>query len=124
MALKLYKKKLNYSYTFGIFPTIELLKTKPEKVLAVLLASNAKDSEGIRIIRSLCKKNQIRIDIGDNAIRKIAIKEKTQVLAAFKKYSDEPAENTNHLVLVEPSLPGNMGTVIRSMVGFNMKNLI
>lgn len=124
MSLRLYKKKLNYSYTFGIFPTIELLKSKPEKVLAVLLSSKAKDTEGIREIRKLCKKNQIRIDIGDKAIRKIAIKEKTQVLAAFKKYSDEPEANSNHVVLVEPSLPGNMGTIIRTMVGFNVPNLI
>lgn len=123
MALKLYKKKLNYSYALGTFPVIELLQTKPEKVLAVLVSSKAA-GEGIEKVRELCRKHQIRIDIGDKAIGKIAIKEKTQVLAAFKKYSADPKADTNHIVLVEPSLPGNLGTVIRTAVGFEIPNII
>ena len=37
VPLKKYAKKMNHSYTFGAFPTIELLKNQPEHVLKVLL---------------------------------------------------------------------------------------
>lgn len=35
MILKKYKKQLEYFYNFGAFATIELINTKPDKVIGI-----------------------------------------------------------------------------------------
>jgi TrmH family RNA methyltransferase len=44
--LRPYKKDADYSYTLGLFPTLELLQHRPEAVSRVLVSSKAADSEG------------------------------------------------------------------------------
>lgn len=123
MTLKIYKKKLDYSYSFGIHPTIELLESRPQSVSTVLLSADTQESDGIAKIKALCKRNNINFDYADKAISKLAIKEKTHVIGVFKKFKSPLKANENHVVLVNPSIPGNLGTIIRSMVGFNFNNL-
>lgn len=123
MTLKIYKKKLEYSYSFGIHPTIELLESRPQSVSTVLLSADTQESDGIAKIKALCKRNNINFDYADKAISKLAIKEKTHVIGVFKKFKSPLKANENHVVLVNPSIPGNLGTIIRSMVGFNFTNL-
>lgn len=38
--MKLYKKGDDTTYTLGVFPTIELLKTKPQQVVRVVVHSS------------------------------------------------------------------------------------
>jgi TrmH family RNA methyltransferase len=45
-------------------------------------------------------------------------------MGVFKKYATTLDENSNHLVLVEPRNMGNLGTIIRTMLGFQFKNLV
>lgn len=123
MALKIYKKELDYSYSLGTFPTIELLSTRPEQCRTVLLAGGIGNPEGIVRIKQLCEANHINIDIADKLISKIAIKDKTQVVGVFRKYGSKLLPNQDHIVLVNPSAPGNVGTIIRSAVGFGVDNL-
>ena len=59
MSLRIYKKTADYSYTFGIFPTIELLLKKPDSVITVLLDPRTDDSEGVAQIKELCDKHHI-----------------------------------------------------------------
>ena len=40
IKMKKYNKKLPYSYTLGAFPTIELLKKYPKKVMKVFTHSD------------------------------------------------------------------------------------
>ena len=119
-----YQKKFDYSYSFGIYPTIELLKFQPKKVIKVILHSRAKNSNGVRQIIDLCKKNQVRTEIADGLIQKISGSENTYAIGVFDKYSTKIEENKNHLVLVNPEDTGNLGTVIRSALGFGIKNLV
>ena len=35
--MKVYQKNADYSYTLGVFPTIQLLKSKPEIITQVYL---------------------------------------------------------------------------------------
>lgn len=121
--IKRYQKKYDYSYAFGTFPVIELLKKHPEKVLKILLQSRAEDSEGVEEIISLCEKNRIPFEYADRTIERISVKENTYVVGLFKKYKLELERDTDHLVLVNPSNLGNIGTIIRTMLGFGFKNL-
>lgn len=121
--LKKYQRKFDYSYAFGTYPTIDLLKHKRESVLKVLLNSHHDGSEGVQEVQRLCSELGIKIEVQDRAIEKIAFKENTYTVGVFKKYECELDSERNHLVLVEPRNMGNLGTIIRTMLGFNVRNL-
>lgn len=124
MKIKKYQKKYDYSYTFGIYPVIDLLKYQSDKVITIFLKSDAEDSEGIGEIKVLCKEKNVPINISDKSINKVAVKENTYVMGVFRKYESQLDIECNHLVLVEPRNMGNLGTIIRTMLGFNFKNLV
>ncbi len=124
MSLRIYKKKLEYSYTFGLFPTIELLEKKPGVVKTVLLSGENKDVEATNRIKKLCNKNRINFDVGPHAIHKLAPKENTHAIGVFEKYKTKLNDTEAHVMLVNPSDMGNIGTIIRTMVGFGLKNLV
>lgn len=121
--LKKYQKKYDYSYSFGTYPTIDLINHKRESLIKVLVKSKHDESEGVNAVLDLCKRLNIPVEVADRAIDKIATKENTYVLGIFKKYDSELDPQANHLVLVEPRNMGNLGTIIRTMLGFDVTNL-
>jgi len=121
--LKKYQKKFSHSYAFGIYPTLDLLRNRKESVLKVLLQEDSVKSEGVKEIVEMCKKEGIHYEVNDRLIEKLAIKENTYVVGVFKKYVLELEKEKNHIVLVEPKNMGNVGTIIRTMLGFGYKNL-
>ena len=50
-------------------------------------------------------------------------KDNCMIIGVFKKYHYKLEHNVNHVVLVNPSDMGNLGTIIRSCVGFGITNL-
>lgn len=122
MKIKAYHKDFDYTYTLGVFETIELLEQKPELVLRVYIKSNSYKNKGVSIINDLCKKNKIDLIESDNTINKLSKKDNCFAIAIIKKYS-MTLSNDNHVVLVNPGDMGNMGTIIRTMLGFNYTNL-
>ncbi|WP_062106535.1 hypothetical protein [Bacillus niameyensis] len=64
-VLKRYQRDFSHSYTFGVFPTIELMKHKPQMVEKVILNSKGLENAGIGKINDLCKKMRIPIMIND-----------------------------------------------------------
>lgn len=123
MSLKIYKKQLDVSYTFGVFPTIELLRKAPNLVKTILISSDARQHLGVKEIIDLCHEYKLNYDFGDRAIRKLAVKENTNVIGVFSKFTTKLETNSNHLLLFNPNDMGNVGTIIRTMAGFNMHNL-
>jgi TrmH family RNA methyltransferase len=121
--LKKYQKKFNYSYSFGIYPTLDLLKERGESVVKVILRNDSTRFDGVTEIVDLCKQKNISLEYNDRLIGKIAFKENTYAIGVFRKYESKLIEGENHIVLVEPRNMGNVGTIIRSMVGFGFKNL-
>lgn len=124
MKIKKYQKKYEFSYAFGTYPVIDLLKYRSEEVITIFLKSTAEDSEGIEEVKSLCKSKGVPLNVSDKSIEKVAVKENTYVMGVFKKYDSGLEESSNHLVLVEPRNMGNLGTIIRTMLGFKFKNLV
>lgn len=121
--VKRYQKKFDYTYAFGAFPVIELLKLQPEKVFKVLFKTDIQESDGMREITDLCMQKGIPFEYSDRAIERIAVKENTYVVGVFKKYESQLVKDENHLLLVNPMNLGNIGTIIRTMLGFKFKNL-
>ena len=123
VKIKKYLKKMNYSYSFGLYPTIELLINKPSKVIKVLLSPKLRNSKEIEKIKYLCTKNKIKYEVNYRLIDKISKKENTYAVGIFKKYTSVLELEKDHIVLVNPKDMGNLGTIIRTMLGFNIDNL-
>lgn len=120
--LKKYNKKNSHSYTFSMFPTFELLQNKVQYVEMVLLHTNV-SKENRKKVYDICEKNNIDITINDHIIERIRDKDNCLLIGVFRKYSCELVHNRNHVVLVNPSDSGNMGTIIRTCVGFGIHDL-
>lgn len=122
--IKRYQKKFEYSYAFGAYPVLEILKRYPQYIYTVLLKKDGLKSDGISEIQNICKEKDIKVEINDRVVEKISVKENTYVVAVFKKYESRVSEDVNHVVLVNPSNMGNLGTIVRTMLGFGLKDLI
>jgi len=123
IKLKRYQKNFVHSYSFGVYPTLELLAYRPESVLAVLLHSKGLENQGITKIRNLCREQQIEIIENDNLVNKLASRGNTYAIGVFQKFNTDLDPAENHLVLVHPSSMGNLGTIMRTMLGFGKNNL-
>lgn len=123
IVLKTYKKAFEYSYTFGMFPTIELINSRPKDVIKVLVSSNFNVNSSSLDIFDLCKNNNIKTEINDKQFNRIVAKENCYVIGVFKKYECDLSFDKSHVVLVNPSNMGNMGTIIRTLTGFGIKDL-
>lgn len=123
IQLKPYKKDFQHAYSIGVFPTLELLKYKREEVLMVLLSSNGMENQGVRKIIDMCDEYNIEVQINDKLVNRISKKENSYAIGVFKKYEQKLDMRENHVVLVNPSDMGNLGTIIRTILGFGIKNL-
>ena len=123
MRIKPYRKDSEYSYTCGVFPTIELLKRKPQYVIRVAMSSESDKSRGSDIVRELAKENGIPVVTDDKTIERIAAKDNCLCAGVFLKYEEEIRQDTDHIVLVNPSDMGNIGTIIRTSSAFGFEDL-
>ena len=117
--LKQYKKDYNYSYTLGPFPTFELVNNKPTIVEKVILSEEFNELD--KITKLLEEKN-IPYYFEPRTLERIGNKKKIYVAGVFNKYHEE-IQSGNHLVLDNISDMGNLGTIIRTMVAFNIRDL-
>ncbi len=118
--LKPYKDEHDYSYTYGAYSTIEMLKVNPCVVRSVYIHTKYTGTDDMS---KLCRDRGIPVFYDDRALERINQKENSYVLGVFSKYFCQLAPNRPHIVLVNPSDMGNMGTIIRTMAGLNMLDL-
>ena len=123
IRLKRYKKDFEHSYTFGVFPTIELLKQQPKQVAQVLIHTKGERNQGVQKLRLLCDQLGIPSEVNDKAIDRLAPRENAYAVGVFYKYNPQLDSAGNHVVLVNPSSMGNLGTILRTMVGFGFHDL-
>lgn len=121
--LKKYQKEFSYSYSFGVFPTLELLTHRPKHVLKIVAHSKGDGSSGLTKLRDLCKTQQIPFETNDRAVERLTHKGNIYVFGVFAKYDAPLSETADHLLLVEPSDNGNLGTIARSLLAFGRRDL-
>jgi TrmH family RNA methyltransferase len=120
MQIKPYKKDSLYSYTLGAFPTYELILSRPDLVYRVLVHSSFTDMDRLK---SLCNVNGIPIETNNKLIGRLSGKENCYVVGVFEKYTSQLSMDKPHIVLVNPSNMGNLGTIIRTIVGFGIYDI-
>lgn len=118
--VKPYKKSADYSYTLGAFPTIELIKSKTAKVREVYVHSTFTDTENLG---ALCREHNIPLRVADKQIARLSDKENVFVIGVFEKYEQELDTGKSQIVLVNPSNMGNLGTILRTAVGFGIYDI-
>ncbi len=116
-----YTKTSDYSYTLGAFPTIELLNKKSESLIKIVVSPKIGNRNLLQEILDL--KDDAWIEESDRQIELLTKKGNVFVIGIFNKFESKIQENENHLLLVNPSNNGNLGTIIRTMNAFNMQNL-
>lgn len=122
--MKKYKKEFDYSYTLGAFPTMELVNSKKYKAIKIVVSSKFDNEEVLKKIKKYCQENHIEFEVNDKTIEKISDKENCYVIGFFKKEYKVVDANKPHVVLVNPANTGNLGNIMRTMMGFNLENLI
>ena len=121
--LEAYHKGLDYSYAPGIFPATECLKNAPERCLRLLLSSQSEKSEGAAKLRMAAEEQGIRCEIADRALERISKKENCFAAMVYKKDEGVFDADSPHIVLHHPSDSGNLGTILRTALGFGLCNI-
>ncbi len=118
--IKPYKKEFDYSYALGAFPTMELLTKRPESAEAVYVHSSFTDRARVE---EVCGRHGIPVREGDKLIARLSDKENVYVIGQFRKFRDELSEDQPHLMLVNPSNMGNLGTILRTCLAFGIHDI-
>lgn len=124
-GLKRYKKGDPTSYALGITLTMELLTYKMEYVERVYVHSAMKEGETLEKLERLCKEGNVELIRSDKPFHTVSQKENCFVIGVFRKFPEtlNRAKDQSHIVLVNPSNAGNIGTIIRSALGFGINHI-
>ena len=120
---KRYRKEDSVSYSLGITLTFELLKFKTEYVNRVFVHSAMKQGDTLDKLLKLCKDSDIEVVYADKIFNVLSQKDNCYVIGEFRKFESELDKDSSHIVLVNPSNAGNMGTIMRSALGFGMNSM-
>ena len=118
--VKPYKKDFEYSYALGAFPTFELLNKKPEAAIKVLVSSTFTESDKLR---KVCEEKNIPVEVADRQISRLSDKENVFVIGVFRKFDSVLSPDKPHLCLVNPSNMGNLGTILRTCLAMDIKDI-
>ena len=117
-SLEPYSKKLDYSYCLGLFPSLTLIEAQGDKALRLLVHPAGEGNEGVEKLRAKCLEMGIRCEPAEKVLRRESKKDNCFAAVVFRKYQSELDKNKNHAVLNAISDGGNLGTALRSLLGF------
>ena len=120
--LKPYSGDLPYSYALGVFPSIALMQVAPERAKRLLLSPRA-EGEGIEKLRALCHTHSIREEIAEKALARVSGKQNCFAALVFEKWQPELCPTQPHVLLHHPMDEGNVGTILRTLLGFGLSNI-
>lgn len=124
IKLEKYQENLDYSYAFGAFVCMELLHFHFQNVRMILIHSSFQKNDTFQQIVTICQQKDIPYFIDDYQVGKIRNKDNIYVIGVFKKYPQQLSRVEPHIVINSLHDVGTIGTIIRSMNGFNCHNLV
>lgn len=117
---KKYKKEFTHSYALGPFPAFELLNHRPKQARAVYFREDFSEKKKLA---ALCESLGIPWLCSGKALERISQKEICYAAGEFTKYSGRLRPNRPHAALVTPGDMGNLGTIMRTLLGFGIQDL-
>lgn len=103
--------------------TVEALKHRHEYIKEVILSTKANRNKELDYLLGLCDEYQINVTYDDHLIDKLSLKENCYCIGVFDKFYTS-LENRNHIVLYGFTDYGDLGTILRSSVSFNFKDIV
>ena len=91
-----YDKSLDYSYTFGLFPTFELLKNCSNNAEKLIFSSKLIKTTDVGNLIDLAHQKNVEIETNDKLINKLSPKENCFVIGVFKKFKCEKRGRANY----------------------------
>ena len=73
--LEAYDKNLDYSYTLGVFPSLELIAARPDKVKRLLLSPEGESNEGVTKLKAACEALGVRWEYAAKVLSRISKKD-------------------------------------------------
>ena len=123
IEIKAYKRDFDHSYSCGVFPTCELALSKPGLLKKVIVTKNSLSNAGVVKLKDIAGRLGVPFVIDDKAMARIYPKENVYAAGVFEKSFEKPRKGENHIVLVNPSDMGNLGTIMRTMAAFEVFDL-
>ncbi len=121
--LKRYKKEFEHSYAFGVYPTLELCHHRPQDLLGVVIHPRGLENSGVGKIMAFCREHQRPMDVQEKTFARLGARENDYAVGVFQKAEPGLKPESNHVVLVSPAGMGNLGTILRAMLGFGFQDL-
>ncbi len=122
-SLSGYSQDLPYSYAPGFFPAMESLLHRSECVERVLLHPKAEGTEGAEKLRALADACHVRVEMAERVLSRISGKENCYAASVFRKFEDTLHSDRPHVILHHPSDSGNVGTILRTALGFGVEDV-
>ena len=122
-GFKRYRKDDPVSYSLGITLTFELIRYKTEYVNKVYVHSAMKEGDTYDKLLSICREAGIPVQQTDKIFHVLSQKQNCYVIGEFRKFPGTLQKDASHIVLVNPSNAGNMGTIMRSALGFELNQM-
>ena len=122
MRFKRYKNELDYSYALGMAPVMELIGSRPECVIAVCVHPDYRAESGVNIF-DVCMARGLCCETNPKLFNLVADKANIFVAAAFKKWSAQLSPLRPHAVFVNPADAGNLGSNLRTCLGFGFRDV-
>ena len=118
--VKKYKKQDGVSYALGATVTMELLNKRPQSARCVYVSPRSTVTDVTDRAAAL----GVNVVVSEKPFNILSQKENCFVIGEFDKF-DAPASNDrHHIVLVNPSDRGNLGTIMRDVAAFDCADLI
>lgn len=123
MKINRYRQDGDISYTLGLTVTLEMLAAAPELVKRIFVSSLLEASDNLKQLYELAKQHKIAIEQNDKAFNILSPKVNCQVIGEFSKIFKRLDEKSSHVLLVNPSEAGHVGTILRSSAAFGVPNV-
>jgi len=120
--LKGYSNDLPYSYAVGVFPSLQLMAAAPERATRLLLSERA-TGDGVEKLRAVCRERRVREEVAEKALSRVSGKQNCFAAVVFEKWQATLRPDAPHVVLHHPMDEGNLGTILRTMLGFGLKDI-
>ena len=125
MEIRRYKHDAVYSYTLGMALTIELISKKSSyHIRNIYVHPDYVPKDNTYNIFNICDKAQLPCEINRKIFNRLTTKENIYVIGIFDKHNMTIEPRNPHVVLVNPSDSGNLGTIIRTGLGFGFKDYV
>lgn len=121
--LEPYSRKSDYSYALGVFPALMLMEARPDKALRLLLHPEGLKNEGVEKLRAKCAELGVREELAERVLKRESKKDNCFAALVFEKFDSELDPEACHAVLCQISDNGNLGTAMRSLLGFGIHDV-